>query len=143
MSRQAQIDAVARGEHGDPFAVLGPHPSKDGWEVRTVQPQAASVEVVGLDGERLASMRRVHQDGVYEARVDGAQAPYRLAVEEGGARRVVEDPYRFASLLGEVDRYLLGEGPTGGCPRSSARALRRTRACAACTSPSGRRTRGG
>ncbi len=116
MNRLEQLGAVARGEHGDPFSVLGPHASPKSWAVRTIQPQAGAVDVVGHDGKRLASMRRVHPDGVYEARVPGARSPYRLAVEQGGETHVIEDPYRFASLLGEVDRYLLGEGTHGHLP---------------------------
>ena len=36
--------------------------------------------------------------------------PYRLRASAGEAYRDVEDTYRFAPLLGEMDIYLLGEG---------------------------------
>ena len=110
MNRTEQIDAVAHGTHGDPFSVLGPHTAPKSWMVRTFQPQADAVELLDAAGERLATMRRVHAQGLFEARVPGARVPYRLCVQADGERRTIEDPYRFSSPLGDLDRHLLGEG---------------------------------
>ncbi|WP_308418555.1 GlgB N-terminal domain-containing protein [Chitinimonas arctica] len=50
------IEAICRGEHGDAFAVLGPHELADGrWCLRAWLPEAIAVEVRG----RPASVWRV------------------------------------------------------------------------------------
>ncbi len=102
--------AVARGEHGDPFKVLGPHTADVGWSVRCMRPDAARVEVVDRAGKVLAQARPVDPRGVFEARLPPPVSPYHLRVHTAGAWHDVEDPYRFPSLLGELDRHLLGEG---------------------------------
>ena len=45
---QAQTDAISRGDHDNPFAVLGLHVLDDngGVVVRTLQPYSEKVEVV-------------------------------------------------------------------------------------------------
>ncbi len=106
----AQLAALARGEHGDPFALLGPHSGAAAWKVRAFLPQAETVEVVDADGRGLATMRCVHPDGVFEARIGGAVRPYRLRWRHGETVSVIDDPYRFASPLGDLDRHLLAEG---------------------------------
>ena len=48
------IDALAHGNHGDPFSILGPHADGDGIVLRTFQPQAERVWILGADdGRRL------------------------------------------------------------------------------------------
>ena len=42
--------------------------------------------------------------------LDASPASYRLEIHAAGETRVAEDPYRFGSPLGDVDRYLIGEG---------------------------------
>jgi 1,4-alpha-glucan branching enzyme len=57
-------------------------------------------------------MTRVH-GGPFEVVVSGRAAPfaYRLEVDGGdGKRSTVDDPYRFATTLGDYDRHLLAEG---------------------------------
>jgi 1,4-alpha-glucan branching enzyme len=104
------FEAIARGEHRDPFAVLGPHHSSDGWTVRTFQPRARAVDLVDQAGSVLAPMRRVHPAGVFVARVDKQPNAYRLHVKEDTEERIIEDPYRFSSLFGEIDHHLIAEG---------------------------------
>ena len=108
------IDALAHGNHGDPFAVLGPHADGGGILLRTFQPQAERAWVLEADGGRsLGEMSRAHPSGVFELRLPGRDLsfPYRLRVEEGGGHRTeVDDPYRFPAILGDVDVYLIAEG---------------------------------
>lgn len=107
--RPGDADALAAGRHGDPFAVLGPHPVADGAVVRCFQPQAASVEL--LDGDQAVAMTRVHPDGLFAARLAAEPARYRLRVTgRDGAVVESEDPYRFPPLLGSLDVHLLVEG---------------------------------
>jgi 1,4-alpha-glucan branching enzyme len=117
----AAIEAIVGGEHGDPFAVLGPHPANLGDEaaiaVRAFLPEAVEVAVVpGPGGPRppdLWPMGRVHSEGFFQAVFPGwgALFPYRLRLTDAaGAVQEVEDPYRFPSSLSDYDLHLLGEG---------------------------------
>src|SRR5690606_6937615 len=116
----AEIAALVRGEHGDPFAVLGPHAGAGGVWLRVLRPGALGVTAL-LDGSAGAEVALASIDpaGLFAALIEPAgagpfEAPmpgYRLAVDyPHGHRELVEDPYRFGPGLGELDRYLLGEG---------------------------------
>ncbi|MDH5455603.1 MAG: 1,4-alpha-glucan branching protein GlgB [Gammaproteobacteria bacterium] len=111
MSNQAEIEALATGRHNNPFAVLGLHRGKSGRVVRTLQPGAKAVDLVDGKGNRIASMRRIHDNGLFEAPMPARKRRYALKVTwQSGEIQVTEDPYRFPSTLGEMDLYLLGEG---------------------------------
>ncbi|HSD52166.1 MAG TPA: 1,4-alpha-glucan branching enzyme, partial [Candidatus Methylomirabilis sp.] len=112
------VEALVRGEHADPFAILGPHVASQGSEravlIRAFLPRAEKVTVLPGDGTLSPTpMRRVHPDGFFEAVFPGRSNlfPYRLRWSDAaGAEVEREDPYRFPSTLGEVDLYLIGEG---------------------------------
>ena len=111
--RSDAIDSIVAGQHGDPFAVLGPHPGRDGKaSVRAFLPGARSVAVVLPDGTATA-LRARNSGGFWEGVVPGAGPPlaYRLrVVDEHGHTAEVEDPYRFPPTLTSYDLHLLGEG---------------------------------
>jgi 1,4-alpha-glucan branching enzyme len=105
------LDALASGQHGDPFALLGVQTIEGQRGVRTLQPQAAEVDLLDRSGKRLARMERVHEGGLFEAPLPANLRHYRLKVHEpGGHAYEIEDAYRFASTLGDLDLYLLTEG---------------------------------
>jgi 1,4-alpha-glucan branching enzyme len=114
----ADVEALVRGAHPDPFAVLGPHVSRENGAtalaIRAFLPRATAVEVRPHEpGVAPRAMQRLHADGLFEATFPERAAPfrYRLAVTEAPGRvREVEDPYRFPSTLSDFDRLLLGEG---------------------------------
>jgi 1,4-alpha-glucan branching enzyme len=117
-SASTDIERLVRGEHGDPFAVLGPHLRQEGGrvalEIRVFRPDARDVRVIpqgaGLPPQL---MRRVHATGLFEALLPGADAsiPYRLeVVDTAGSCRITDDPYRFPAILSDFDLHLLGEG---------------------------------
>ncbi len=111
MTTQTDLDALIRGEHRDAFAVLGPHPTHDGyWIVRSFQPQAQTVTVVDDNDDALAEMQRIHPAGLFEARFTLPISAYRLRLGNSGHRWVIDDAYRFESPLGELDRHLMAEG---------------------------------
>ena len=57
--RQDTINSIVAGQHGDPFAVLGPHPGRGGKvSVRAFRPGARSVAVVLPDGSTTALRSR-------------------------------------------------------------------------------------
>ncbi len=110
----ANADAVARvaaGRHDDPFSILGLHRTRYGRVVRSFQPHAEAVDLVDRQGAVLAHMQRLHPDGVFAAAMPGRKRRYRLRIHTGGGHSYeIEDPYRFAQTLGDMDLYLLGEG---------------------------------
>ncbi|MDX1735889.1 MAG: 1,4-alpha-glucan branching enzyme, partial [Halioglobus sp.] len=106
-----KLDALASGQHGDPFALLGVHDIDGVRSVRTLQPQAEAVWLLDRKGNELAQMERVHRGGVFSAPFPGKFRHYRLRVQEpGGYSYEIEDAYRFPSTLGDLDLYLLTEG---------------------------------
>jgi len=107
------IDRVCRGSHSDPFAILGPHQTKGGkTSVRCFLPTARLVTVVGPDSAPLGELTQRHPDGFFEGVVrTRCGDPYRLQIQwASGLSSLMEDPYRFPMVLGEMDVWLLGEG---------------------------------
>jgi 1,4-alpha-glucan branching enzyme len=109
------IDAIVRGEHGDPFAVLGMHADPETGElsVRAFQPHASRIEVVdAASGAVVADLARLDEAGFFAGNVAGRRErfAYRLRLTIGDSVTDIEDPYRFGPVLGELDVYLIGEG---------------------------------
>ena len=108
---QTDLEALIRGEHRDPFALLGAHSTNDGyWIVRSFQPQAQTVTLHSLEDNRSIEMPRVHPAGLFEARFTRPVTAYRLGLSTGDHQWMIDDPYRFDSPMGELDRYLMAEG---------------------------------
>jgi 1,4-alpha-glucan branching enzyme len=106
----AAAQALANGSVGDPFALLGPHPTEGGLIVRTYLPDAQAVEAVAGDGAVLAPLTPIQLPGLYAAIIP-ADSAYRLRIHwPGGVIQETEDPYSFGLLLGDLDVYLLAEG---------------------------------
>ncbi len=107
------VEALLRAEHGDPFALLGPHRTRGGRRVvRCLLPHARTVDMIDRQGRVRASLPML-ADGFFAGPVDPTDTDpaYRLAVDDGsGLRKVVDDPYRFGPLLGELDLHLLAQG---------------------------------
>src|SRR5215470_7252754 len=104
------IRAVVEGEHGDPFAVLGPHrvetPHGAAMAVRAMVPGAAAVRVLPA-GAPPTPMERLHPAGFFETvLVDRCDLfAYRLEVTRDGHTTEIEDPYRFPSLVGDFSGW--------------------------------------
>ncbi len=108
---ETAFQALVEGRHGDPFSLLGIHKSGKARLVRTFQPYASRVELVGTDGTVLSEMERVHPYGLFVALMPANKRRYQFRLTRSdGTTEVVEDVYRFTSTLGDVDLYLLGEG---------------------------------
>src|SRR5262245_42724536 len=118
------LTVLAEGRHSDPFALLGPHDSADGYIVRTIQPAAHGVELRLVATGELRQMHRL-AGGVFEGVLGGPErsalpsdrsalssersgAPdYRLRVTFGGGHVVeIDDPYRYGRLLSDYDLHL-------------------------------------
>jgi 1,4-alpha-glucan branching enzyme len=111
--RAADVEALAQARHGDPFAVLGMHESDGALAVRAMLPGASAVDVVdAASGRVVATLASLHGAGVFGGRIPRRRKrfAYRLRVTWPGAIVDIEDPYRFAPLLGELDLWLFAEG---------------------------------
>ena len=110
----AEIEALVRGAHGDPFHILGMHQVNGGpLTVRAFVPGALTVEVTDRkSGRSLAELRRLHDEGFFAGPVPRRkkQFAYRLRAHFGDVTEELEDPYRFPPVLGELDLHLMAEG---------------------------------
>ena len=101
--------AVALGQHGDPFSVLGLH-KRGGKQVLTVFMPGAT-HVVALTGKKTETPLAPVPDapGLFAGVLKRGKT-YLLRCSNPDAQWEVDDPYRFGPVLGEMDEYLLGEG---------------------------------
>ncbi len=109
---QREIEAIVRGTHGDPFAILGLHGGNDRpLSLRIFAPEVDEVEAVTAGGETIATLARIHPEGFFVAPLPSTRRiPYRLRFRRGQDQWETDDPYRFPPLLTEIDLELLAEG---------------------------------
>ncbi|MGR3416908.1 1,4-alpha-glucan branching protein GlgB [Paracoccus sp. (in: a-proteobacteria)] len=101
------LDLLSAGRHDRPFDILGPHAQGRQNRIVAFMPDVSALGVVTQAGGEIA-MERVEGD-VFAAVVPAG--PYRLKARSGGGVEwEFDDPYRFGPVLGDVDRYLIGEG---------------------------------
>ncbi|ABM36421.1 1,4-alpha-glucan branching protein GlgB [Polaromonas naphthalenivorans] len=113
MLNPQEIELICSARHGDPFSVLGPHAQDGGLSIRAFLPNARQVEVIdACSGHRLGMLEKHHPDGFFEGVLAlQASAAYGLQVQwDNYQTALIEDPYRFGPVLGEVDVWLLSEG---------------------------------
>lgn len=115
-----EMEQIVRGEHGDPFSILGLHPVEVGERksiaIRAFLPQASEVSVILPGGQKYLA-RLAHPGGVFEATVPASEVfaigseGYLLQVRDTrGAVRRIADPYYFSPMLSDFDLHLIGEG---------------------------------
>src|SRR5687768_4289037 len=105
----AEAEAIAAGQHGDPFAFLGMHKASIGLYVRAFLPDAEAAAVLdSASGKIAARCERIHPAGLFVASMPERREPfrYRLRVTRGGHVHEFEDIYRFAPVLGDLDVHL-------------------------------------
>lgn len=107
-----EVEAIVGARHGDPFAVLGAHLTPAGAVIRAFVPGAETLQARTPDGELLLALDRRDPAGFFEGLLKKAtSAPaYRLHAANADAVWELDDPYRFAPVLGELDDHLLVEG---------------------------------
>ena len=111
MLEQRDVQQLCQGRHADPFGVLGPHDRDGGVWLAVFLPGAAQVAAVAAgSGALLAELTRRDAAGVFEGALPD-KAGYRLQVRwADGQQALLDDPYRFGPVLGEMDAWLLAEG---------------------------------
>ncbi|MEM1346064.1 MAG: 1,4-alpha-glucan branching protein GlgB [Pseudomonadota bacterium] len=100
---------LVEGTQSDPFAVLGKHALDGGWVVRAFVPGAEALTLIPETGATL-EMVCLHEGGVFALALDSDPGAYRFAARHGHDTWRVDDPYRFAPLIGALDEHLIGEG---------------------------------
>ncbi len=107
----ASIRAIVNGEHGDVFAVLGlqQNPAGKGLVIRVFLPRAGSVDVIGTNGRKIASLDKIDDAGLFEAILPRRKNRFAYRLQVDGSQ-LLEDPYRFPSQLDSNDVYLFNEG---------------------------------
>ncbi|SEB21012.1 1,4-alpha-glucan branching protein GlgB [Variovorax sp. YR216] len=113
MLPEAEVRDLMRAEHGDPFAVLGPHETDEGLRVRALLPGAKSVTVMQSgSGWPLAELDRQGDSDLFAGLVPASEARlgYHFHVDWGTHTSLLDDPYRFPLVLGATDVWLLAEG---------------------------------
>ncbi|HEX8360982.1 MAG TPA: 1,4-alpha-glucan branching protein GlgB [Longimicrobium sp.] len=114
---QHDVRQIVRGEHNDPFRVLGMHRVAVAGEIRLVVraflPGAREVALLGTGIVSPRTLQRVNEDGFFEALLPRATEPfpYQLRVTwADGSVTEMWDAYSFSSTVAEFDLYLIGEG---------------------------------
>ncbi len=103
---------LAERRHHAPHDVLGAHENGDGTTtIRTVQCGAESVAVRINGGEPVPMAAAEEYPALFTATVDYFVDTYVFEVTwAGGTTATLEDPYRRLPTVGDLDRYLIGEG---------------------------------
>ena len=108
------LHAMVQAAHGDPFAILGMHHAGEQLVVRVFRPDARAVIVRRISGEpREWVAHRVHEDGFFEALLEGADERFRYELTftgHQGQSWTERDPFSFGTILGALDLHLFGEG---------------------------------
>ena len=110
---QAIIDGFFEASNGDPFATLGMHETEQGIEIRTLLPDANRVVVIEREsGNEITELDCVDERGFFVGVIPNCRHffAYQLQVFWGNESQIVEDPYRFHSMIDNLEQWLLSEG---------------------------------
>jgi 1,4-alpha-glucan branching enzyme len=110
-AQEADVDAVLAARQQDPFAVLGPHETPEGWVIRAFVPFATEVRAVTRSGAPLGALQRRKGDFFEGLIPDLKERPlYRLEASNAEGHWSYDDGYAFGPALGSMDDHLLLEG---------------------------------
>ncbi len=114
---ELEISQILRGEHPDPFYILGAHivevEQKPAVAIRAFLPQASSAQVLSPELEAPLQMTNFEGSGFYEAVLKDRDRlfTYRLRLTDAGRRTWdIYDPYSFWPVLSDFDLHLFSEG---------------------------------
>jgi 1,4-alpha-glucan branching enzyme len=105
-------DKIKNGTHDAPFSILGLHEWQGKATYRIYYPDVDNIDVVHIgSGEKIASLEKMDgYPGLFVTQFDKAKSDYQLRVKKGKDVWIIDDPYRFGPVLGELDEHLIGEG---------------------------------
>lgn len=107
------INQIISGHYADPFSVLGMHQTEQGLQVCALLPDAKEVWLVdAASGRNIAQMTQEDPRGFFIAKLPRRKNlfRYQFAVTWQESTQIIEDPYRFGTLLQDIDSWLLAEG---------------------------------
>ncbi len=123
---QDEIENLVRGEHSNPFQILGPHwddrNGRGSLVVRAFHPGAVEASIVSATNDAAHPATTIHPDGAFEAVIPPQElqanpgsaihpAAYRVRFRfQDGHMIETFDPYAFPPVLTDYDLYLAGEG---------------------------------
>lgn len=108
---QADIDAIMKGAHCDPFSVLGLQSAGNAFIARCFIPHADEVAAFTLGGEECGALERRDERGFFEGPLTiSSRQAVRYRARNAGGEWWVGDPYSFGPVLGPMDDYYIGEG---------------------------------
>ncbi len=108
-----QIQSFLAATHTNPFDLMGMHADPDtGYlNVYTYQPYATNVKLKAKSTDKTVAIMKHVRDGVFVAQTRRKKPfPYHFQISYGRYETHVEDTYRFGSVIGELDLYLLNNG---------------------------------
>ncbi len=109
--RDDRMTSIVAGDDHDPFSYLGMHADSGDLVVRAFHPGASSVTVIDREsGKEVLELPRQHEAGLFAGHIARERFAYKLKVRGNGWETVIDDPYCFGPLLGELDLYLHAEG---------------------------------
>ncbi|TCP95379.1 1,4-alpha-glucan branching enzyme [Cricetibacter osteomyelitidis] len=107
------INLFFNGQHNDPFSILGMHETSNGIEVRALLPEADHVSVVDKETQTaVCQLERIDDRGFFAGVIPQTRDffVYQLQVSWGNDIQILEDPYRFHSMINDMEHWLLAEG---------------------------------
>jgi len=110
---QNVINQLISGHYADPFSLLGMHQVTGGLEVRALLPDADKVWLIDSEkGKRIVELQRYDARGFFNGLIPRRKKSFRyqLEVHWGETQHIINDPYRFGTLLQDIDSWLLAEG---------------------------------
>ena len=122
MLNQEELAQLMEARHPDAFGALGLRQRGAHWWLHTLQPGAEAVTLMNHpEGQAIQALQRLGDSAVWAADLgpagpDNPPPDYRLQVRWPGqgdaapVEQLLDDPYRFGLLLGELDLWLLAEG---------------------------------
>lgn len=109
---EVQFQELMEGVNNNPHELLGLHDTEGGKVILIYRPQAWSVDVIDEKNGFREQLDQIDERGVFGRYFEGLQIEeYSFAIRYGDNDVVyTRDPYYFAPLISEMDRYLFAEG---------------------------------
>ena len=105
------VNRLAKGNHHDPFSILGYHQVNGQWQIRAWLPTASEANIEGY-----IPLERYENTSLFIANLSNQQKlklpeHYRVNwIETEGQNVSIISPYTFSPILGELDLHLFAEG---------------------------------
>ncbi|TKB46365.1 1,4-alpha-glucan branching protein GlgB [Thalassotalea mangrovi] len=105
--------ALNNAEHANPFSFLGMQTNEKGYlQFNVFIPWADDVAVIDRkSGKVVATLERISDQGLFSKTTRRKNTfSYQLQVTSQDSKRVIDDPFSFGCVLGEMDTHLFIEG---------------------------------